>query len=195
MTPTPSTSAAGFARLGDLLPMTVTIARGDKRVMLAAADIEARLAVPGIAARLAAILADPGSEAAETALRGKGGAEKLGLFPNANAVKNSLNALAFREEENSEEPSGGARDIRPVDNHENERRAHHLANALGGHAALVNIAFYRKVVRTVPHHVVQDALTRALDAMSVRKSRAHLFAFLLRPHLADPSLTNRTNPC
>jgi hypothetical protein len=65
-----------------------------------------------------------------------------------------------------------------------ERLARHLATTLAGNDGLRNLAFYRKVARTVSRHVVLDALGRAKDARHIRKSRAHLFAFLVRQHLS-----------
>jgi hypothetical protein len=99
--------------------------------------------------------------------------------PNANADQKISNALAFRGKEGSGEPSGAG----PVENPNGpEGFARYLATTFGD-TAFRNIAFYRVVVRTVPRHVILDALGRAKDARDVRKSRAHLFAFLVRDHL------------
>lgn len=98
---------------------------------------------------------------------------------NANAVQETLKALAGAREGCGEPWGAGQPSL--VDNG-TERLAHHLASSLGD-VALRNIAFYRKVARMVPRALVLDALTRARDAQNIRKSRAHLFAFLVRQHL------------
>lgn len=73
----------------------------------------------------------------------------------------------------------------PVDN-EVERVATHLASALRDEKS---IAYFRLVARVLPREVICDALTRALDARSVRRSRGALFAHLVRPHLQQDSIT------
>ena len=70
-----------------------------------------------------------------------------------------------------------------------ERVAAHLASALRDEKS---IAFFRIVARAVPREVIRDALTRALDARSIRKSRGALFAHIVRPYL--PSFTNQRDP-
>jgi len=73
-----------------------------------------------------------------------------------------------------------------------ERVAAHLASALRDEKSIV---FFRLVARAVPREVIRDALTRALDAQSVRRSRGAIFAHLVRPHLPRRSFTNRRDPC
>ena len=60
--------------------------------------------------------------------------------------------------------------------------ADYLAARLGDEN---NPAWYSLVVRTVPREVVQDALRRTLDVRpaDIRRSRAALFATIVRPHL------------
>jgi len=71
-----------------------------------------------------------------------------------------------------------------------ERIAAHLAFALRDEKS---IAFFRIVARAVPREVIRDALTRALDACSIRKSRGALFAHIVGPNLRQRSLTNHRN--
>jgi len=58
---THSRDGAGFSRLGDLIPATVTIARGAARAVWSVHELEARLGVPGLASRLMELLAAPDS--------------------------------------------------------------------------------------------------------------------------------------
>ena len=109
------------------------------------------------------------------------GSEKSFRSPNANAVQKVQNALAFRGKEGSGEPSG-AEAASDVD--ELEGFARYLATTLGD-THFRNLAFYRLAVRSVSKPVLLDALCRAKDARDVRKSRAHLFAFLVRDHLPN----------
>jgi hypothetical protein len=69
-----------------------------------------------------------------------------------------------------------------------ERIAAHLASALRDERSL---DYFRLVARAVPGEVIRDALSRALDARSVRRSRAALFVHIVRPHLPRRSLTER----
>lgn len=187
----------GFARLADLIPATVTIARGGIRAVFSAGELEARLGLPGLGFRLMQFVAELDiHKSGDAGSGGKGGFKRLPLSQNANADKNSLNALALGVKEGTGEPSGDRATEPPVDNDEIERVAHHLAEALGGRAALINLPFYRLVVRTVSREIVRDALTRALDARDIRRSRAHLFAFLVREHLPSrhPNSISRAQP-
>jgi hypothetical protein len=77
-----------------------------------------------------------------------------------------------------------------VDN-DPERFAHFLAMTFGD-TTFRNLAFYRLVAK-LPRPVVLDALQRAKDAQNIRKSRAHLFAFLVREHLPRRLRTSPTN--
>jgi hypothetical protein len=61
-----------------------------------------------------------------------------------------------------------------------ERIAAHLACALRDEKSL---DYFRLVARAVPREVIRDALARALDARSVRRSRGALFAHLVRPYM------------
>lgn len=61
-----------------------------------------------------------------------------------------------------------------------ERIASWLASALQDEA---HRAFYTTVAAQVPEAVIRDALVRAKDAHNIRKSRAALFTFIVRPHL------------
>ena len=88
------------------------------------------------------------------------------------------------------EGSGEPLDQAPVDN-DPEQFARFLASTFGD-ATLRNLAFYRLVSR-LPRHIVLDALQRAKDAQNIRKSRAHLFAFLVRDHLPRHSSNLSTN--
>jgi hypothetical protein len=58
--------------------------------------------------------------------------------------------------------------------------ASYLADAL---ADAKSLAWYRKVVATLPREVVQDAFARARDARreDIRRSRAALFTSIVRP--------------
>ena len=188
MTETHSQDGSGFAHLGSLIPATVTIARGATRAVFSTGELEARLAVPGIAVKLAELLtaaSAPAREPTESSNKGS-------LSPNANAEANAVqkipNALAFPEEEDLLSSSRLVPPSTGVDSFaSSERFAQYLAGALAGRDAVRNLAFYRLVARVVPRHIAQDALTRALDAQAVRKSRAHLFAFLIREHLPKHS--------
>lgn len=197
MTEPHSTNGSGFSHLSDTLPITITLARGARRVTLSAHSLEAALAAPGLAVRLAALLARAGrgpsaSEAVDKSVGGKGGVYQENLSQNANAVENSLEALAFRGEGILPRSSDSVRARDAVDNprDDQERFAQHLASSLGGRDAERNIPFYRLVARAVPRSVALDALVRAKDARDIRKSRAHLFASLVRPHLPHRSLKN-----
>jgi hypothetical protein len=123
--------------------------------------------------------------AAGNSLGGKGGSKRSARSPNPNAVQEIQRALAFQEQGTILRSTVPVGRIAAVDNPgaATERLARHLALALVESDGLRNIAFYRKVARTVPRRVVLDALDRAKDARHIRKSRAHLFAFLVRPHL------------
>lgn len=129
--------------------------------------------------RLAAIL--PRSVNGE-AKRGFGGDVKR--FPGSLETLNAFQELSETRSERS--GNEGAYAVRtrparatPVDS-DIERLAAHLAAALRDEKS---IAFFRIVARAVPREVIRDALVRALDAASVRRSRGALFAHLVRPHL------------
>jgi hypothetical protein len=115
----------------------------------------------------------------------RGGSKRNALSPNANAVQEFQRASAFQEDGTILRSTLPVARDSAVDNPEvvSERLARHLAMTLAGDDGLRNLAFYRKVARTMPRHVVLDALGRAKDARHIRKSRAHLFAFLVRQHL------------
>lgn len=168
MTETHAPAGSGFVHLTKLLPLTVTLARGTRRVAFGADEVEQRLELVGLASRLGSLLVEGGL----------GDSKQSSLSPNANADQETGNALAFWGKEGSGEPSG----VAAVDSsRESEGFAHYLAEALGD-VTRQNIAFYKKVARVVPRSIALDALGRAKDAQSVRKSRAHLFAFLVRDH-------------
>jgi hypothetical protein len=78
----------------------------------------------------------------------------------------------------------------PVDS-DPEQFAHFLATTFGD-LAFRNLPFYRLVAK-LPRTIVLDALQRAKDAQNIRKSRAHLFAFLVRGHLPRRSRSSFTN--
>ncbi len=149
------------------LSLRVALAHAGRRVELDATELEARLAVPGLAASLLQVF-----------IRsvGVGGSKNL---PGSPVTLNASHEL-------SGDPGGinryhggnddyGADD--PVD-----KLASHLADALDDPNGL---AWYRKVAREVPQQVVLDALGRARDLRraDVRRSRAALFTAIIRPHL------------
>lgn len=177
---TASQDMAGFSRLGGLIPATVTIRRGPAQAVLSPEELELRLGVPGLGAQLLelAVGAEQGREL--EAERGRGSSNQVSGSTNANADRNFSTALAFQGKDTSEESPEPAR-ATGVDNG-NESFARYLAQALGD-TTYRNIAFYRKAVRTVPRHVLLDALGRAKDARDIRKSRAQLFTFLVRDHM------------
>lgn len=182
---------AGFSRLGDLIPVTITVAHGSARAVWSARELEARLEVPGLARRLSELLSptDIHSSSRE-AKRGFGGDVKR--CPSSLEALNAFqNSSGMRSERlgNGEAFEGRASPARttPVDN-DIERIAAHLASALRDEKSIV---FFRLVARAVPREVIRDALMRALDAQSVHRSRAALFAHIVRPHLPRRSFTNR----
>lgn len=203
MTPAPrQPSAAGFVHLADLLPATVTIAQGGARVVFSAHELEARLGIADFGARIADLLPlrlvhSPDGEEK----RGEGGdVEGLG---SSTVTQNAFQklyrkALAFGEVGNGGAGERGEGASQPVDTlsaaEHIERIAGYLATRLRDEKSL---AFYRLVARAVPREVVRDALARALDVpqQSIRRSRAALFAHLMRPHMPRRSPTNPQSPC
>jgi len=177
---TASQDTAGFSRLGGLIPATITIRHGPARAMFSLVELEQRLGLPGLGAQLLglAVGVEQGRDA--EAERGRGSSNQVSGSTNANADRKFSTALAFQGKDTSEEPPEPAR-ASSVDNG-NESFARYLAQALGD-TTYRNMAFYRKAVRTVPRHILQDALGRAKDARDIRKSRAQLFTFLVRDHM------------
>jgi hypothetical protein len=164
----------GFARIETLLRTTVTVARGPVRTVFTPAELETRLGIPGLGARFRELVASR-----EEKPLGVGGSKQSGLSPNANAVTEiSGTALALALEGSGEPSEGVVTATAP----NTEAFARYLAQTFGD-TNLRSLPFYRLVTRTVPRHIVLDALQRAKDAQDVRKSRAHLFSFLVRGHL------------
>lgn len=188
----------GFVRLAAMLPPVLTLTQGRERQTFTAAALEAELALPGLAAKLTALAArcpvhSVTQRPVENFVGGKGGLKQRSLSLSANAAKEMKfrNALAFQEGPTIQKSSKPVAQAPAVDNGAAaERLAHHLATALGGANSLSHLPFYRKVVRTVPRSIILDAFGRARDARNVRKTRAHLFAYLIRPHLIRPSHPN-----
>jgi len=139
------------------------------------------------------------------AKRGFGGDVKgsLGSLETQNAFTKFNSASAFGEVGvGSRDGGAGGRDegegegaSQAGDNHRTaddiERIAAHLASALRDEKSIV---FFRLVARAVPREVIRDALTRALDAQSVHRSRSALFVHLVRRYLPQRPSTNLTNP-
>jgi hypothetical protein len=159
--------------------LIVTLELGSQRRVLTIRELVRESGDPAMLGRLLRMLCLSQREPTE-------GSENFSTSGNANADQEILKALA-EAKEGSGEPLGSERPL-PVDNG-TEQLAHHLASSLGD-SALRNIAFYRKVARMVPRAVALDALTRARDAQNIRKSRAHLFAYLMRPHLRSDHSSN-----
>jgi hypothetical protein len=197
---THSHDGAGFSRLGDLIPATVTITRGTARAVWSARELEARLGVPGLARHLAELLRVPDIHSLSgEAKRGFGGEVKgfFGLPETQNAPK-EISERRSERSGNSEGTEGMSDTARatPTTRADNDidRVAAHLADSLRDWESIV---FFRQVARAVPREVIRDALTRALDAPreSVRRSRAALFTHIVRPHLPPSSFTKSPNPC
>lgn len=137
--------------------------------------------------RLGAILF--GSRAADEEKKGFGDDEmgSLGIPGTQNAFQEFSETRSERSGNGTySEARASPAHATPVDN-DIERVAAHLASALRDEKS---IAYFRLVARAVPREVIRDALARALDARSVRRSRAALFAHLVRPHLRPGSFTN-----
>lgn len=188
---TSSLDGAGFSRLGDLVPAVVTITRGSARAVLSARELEARLEVPGLARRLSELLVPQDIHSSSGEAK-EGFGEDVKGFPGSLETLNAFQKFSgMRSERSGNGEAPEARDsparTSPVDN-DIERIAAHLASALRDEKSIV---FFRLVARAVPREVIRDALMRALDAQSVHRSRAALFAHIVRPHLSRRSFTNR----
>lgn len=171
---------SGFMHVGKLVALSVEIRLGMQRVVLSAAELERQLALPGLADRLLSLLQqhDESGEREPTE-----GSKQVSLSPIANADQNIPTALALKGKEGCGEPWGNASPNAVDKFQENgEGFARYLAQTLGD-TTLQNIRHYRRIVRLVPRHLILDALGRAKDAQDVRKTRAHLFTHLVKPHL------------
>jgi hypothetical protein len=168
--------------------LVVTLELGTKRRVITAREIVHEARDPGLAGRLIALLltgSPPGKR------RGEGGGE--GQIAE-NVTQNAFQEISeTRLRSGSREGAGGARVTEPPahDPNDPERVAAHLASALRDEKS---IAFFRIVARAVPREVIRDALTRALDAQNIRKSRSALFVHIVRSHLPHRSLTNHRTP-
>lgn len=149
----------------------ITVALGNRRLTVDAAEFASRMA-----------------SAMEHAIVGllfeseRRFGERKGTIGDGERLREILNEaneychhpLAFREE------GGPGEEGSPhVDNPLHV--ADYLANRLDDEKSL---AFY-KLVASLPREVIRDALMRALDvpARDIRRSRAAIFASLVRPHL------------
>ena len=171
--------------------LVVTLELGTRRRVVTVREIAHELGDPGLAGRLIALALGASRDSGER--RGEGGGE--GQVASAATQNAFQEILETRLRSGSGEGAGGARVAEPeptAPGHEDvERVAAHLASALRDEKS---IAFLRIVARAVPREVIRDALTRALDAQNIRKSRSALFAYIVRPHLPQRSLTNQRTP-
>lgn len=149
------------------LALRVVLELGSRRVETDAQELEALLAVPGLAGRLLALVLGE---------RGGGGSERLPLPPET-LERFSEKRCVGGQGRGLGKPSGGT----AVDNF-----AGYLADALDDRKSL---AWYRKVVAELPHEVVRDAFVRARDTRreDIRRSRAALFTSIVRPLLTHPT--------
>jgi hypothetical protein len=153
--------------------LRVALTHGGKRMELDAAELEQLLELPGLARRLPALFVQGG----------RGSTENLPSLPvTLNASQESSGTQG-----GSSRGVGGASCDEPVDDVDNF--AGYLADAFDDAKSL---AWYRKVVRTLPRPVVQDALVRTREARrsDIRRSRAALFTSIVRP-LMPPKPSSR----
>jgi hypothetical protein len=144
--------------------LVVTLELGERRRVLTARDIAHALGDPGLAVRLVALAVGPEASAVDASRATR----------NAYQENSSTRTRSGLDEDPSDDP---------------ERVAAHLASALRDEKS---IAYFRIVARAVPREVVRDALTRALEARNIRKTRAALFVHIVRPYLPRSSTNSRT---
>jgi hypothetical protein len=174
----PRTSGAGFVRLGDMLPLIVTLRHGRATCTLPANLLERLIGVPNLGAALFRLV-DPQFVHEE---RGKGGEKSVSLpGTSGNGFQKYLSEpFSLKRVRGTR---GEEENAAPVSNGDNsERLARHIAATLHDERS---IAWYRLVARRVDHEVIREALTRALDvpARDLRRSRGAVFTALMRPHL------------
>ena len=157
--------------VGDL---QITLARAGRMATFTGAELAVLVGSPGIVLRLAAALYSRGTTIAE----GKG-VTVLGEAIRQEET-NERNGMDINSESRSfrDRGSKGKGNFQP----EVERMACYLTDRLDDPKSL---AFYRRVVASLPAEIVRDALTRALDLQpaKVRRSRAAYFTSLVQPHL------------
>jgi hypothetical protein len=163
--------------------LVVTLEIGTSRRVVTAREIAHELGDPSLAVRLVALAL--GSAVSPARAASEASAEAPRVTRNALEINTSTRTRYAADPvlESLTEPT--VRDDDP------ERVAAHLASALRDEKS---IAFFRIVARAVPREVIRDALTRALDAQNIRKSRSALFVHIVRPHLPRRSLTNHRTP-
>lgn len=137
--------------------LVVTLEIGQRRRVVTAREIAHELGDPSLAVRLVALALRPAASEAST--------EAPRVTRNALEINTSTRTRYATDQSEPDEP---------------ERVAAHLASALRDDKS---IAFFRIVARAVPREVISDALTRALDAQNIRRSRSALFVHIVRPHL------------
>ncbi len=189
MTDHPRNSGAGFVRLGDMLPLTVTLRHGRASCSLPARLLGHLLAMPNLEAALLRLV-DP-----QLIHEGRGtiGGEKSVGLPGTirNGIQKSISGpfplKGVRGTRGEGENDAQSRD---VDN--SERIARHVAAALNDEKS---IAWYRIVARRVGQDIIREALSRALDvpARDLRRSRGAIFTALVRPHLKPPMTHSRNS--
>jgi hypothetical protein len=163
--------------------LVVTLELGQKRRVVTAREIAHELGDPGLAVRLVALALGPAVSPARAASEASSEAPRV--------TRNALEINTSTRTRYAAGPTLESVAQATVPEDDPERVAAHLASALRDEKS---IAFFRIVARAVPREVIRDALTRALDAQNIRKSRSALFVHIVRPHLPHRSLTNYRTP-
>src|SRR5664279_1913753 len=152
----PRPSGAGFVHLSDMLPLVVTVRRGQSSCTLPAHLLERMLRVPNLEAMLLRLV-DPhavhkGREPTESEdVLNKPGTNENGIY------MYTKNPFPLKEDRGSGKEENIERDS-DVDNP--EQFAAYLATRLNDEKST---AWYRMVARRVDHNIIRDALVRALD--------------------------------
>ena len=156
-----------------LSPMRVTIALGEREVSLLAAELAGRLGEPGLPGRLLGLLV----AAHDPQLVHEEGGVGVGEVPRLPGTLERLSEISFSVSVQGKGMGSGEGE------NPGALLASYLATKLNDPKSL---RWYRRVADSVPRHLIEDALRRALDLepRETRRSRAALFTSLVRPHLS-----------
>jgi hypothetical protein len=155
--------------------LVVTLEIGKHRRVVSAREIAHEFGDPSLAIRLVALAM--GSAAVG-----------IGQVGEAGVQASSVTRNAFPETPTDTRNALPAAKAIPNDEDDAESVAVHLASTLRDEKS---IAYFRIVARAVPRGVISDALTRAMNARAVRRSRSALFVHIVRPYMPRSSTSHR----
>ena len=178
----PRHSVAGFVHLSDMLPVVVTVRRGQSSCTLPAHLLERMLGISKLEAQLIRLV-DP-----HAIHKGREPTERGDSLNNPETNDNAVYMYTqkpFPLPLKAERGAGEEENIGCNSEVNNpERYAAYLAEKLRDEKSL---AWYRMVARRVDRVIIHDALVRALDipARDLRRSRGAVFTAIVRPYLRD----------